>query len=181
MWVGVQDVVTPRRRQRLRSGFVNRIVVRMYLYASGVKEPVATALRDSEILFDLWKETFRVVVKGGTPRPGFPGAEAAQNRVYEAADLDEAIGYATKLRGVPVASELQISPDVAYRVAFVVDLNPISEALLEDVRRRLVRVPGQRRPSNIFGSFISIFVNPKVEDSEHRVQFRSQTFRREEL
>ena len=62
-------------------------------------KPVATALRDSEILFDLWKETFRVVVKGGTPRPGFPGAEAAQNRVYEAADLDEAIGYATKLRG----------------------------------------------------------------------------------
>ena len=60
------------------------------------------------------------------------------------------------------------------------DLNPISEDLLADVRRWLVQpARGQRRlgaGDSFFGSFVSIFVNPRIEDSERQVRFASQPF-----
>ena len=60
------------------------------------------------------------------------------------------------------------------------DLNPISEDLLADVRRWLVQpARGQRRlgaGDSFFGSFVSIFVNPRIEDSERQVRFVSQPF-----
>ena len=60
------------------------------------------------------------------------------------------------------------------------DLNPISEDLLADVRRWLVQpARGQRRlgaGDSFFGSFVSIFVNPRIEDSERRcVSSRSRS------
>ena len=63
-------------------------------------------------------------------------------------------------------------------VAFRGDLNPVSEELLADVRRWLVQpAHGQRRVGagdTFFGSFVSIFVNPRVDDSERQVRFASQ-------
>ena len=60
------------------------------------------------------------------------------------------------------------------------DLNPISEDLLIEVRRWLVQpARGQRRlgaGDSFFGSFVSIFVNPRIEDSERQVRFISQPF-----
>jgi hypothetical protein len=59
-------------------------------------------------------------------------------------------------------------------------LNPISEDLLIEVRRWLVQpARGQRRlgaGDSFFGSFVSIFVNPRIEDSERQVHFVSQPF-----
>jgi len=65
-------------------------------------------------------------------------------------------------------------------VAFRGDLNPISQDLLAEVRRWLVQPSrGQRRLAagdSFFGSFVSIFVNPRIEDSERQVRFVSQPF-----
>ena len=48
------------------------------------------------------------------------------------------------------------------------------------MRRWLVQPPrGQRRVGagdSVFGSFVSIFVNPRVEDSERQLRFLSQPF-----
>jgi hypothetical protein len=49
--------------------------------------------------------------------------------------------------------------------------------------RRWLRQPAgaQRRPGagggdSFFGSFVTVFVNPQIEDSENQVRFVSQTF-----
>ena len=51
---------------------------------------------------------------------------------------------------------------------------------MADVRRWLVQpARGQRRlgaGDSFFGSFVSIFVNPHIEDSERQVRFVSQPF-----
>ena len=56
----------------------------------------------------------------------------------------------------------------------------ISEDLIKDVRRWLVQpARGQRRlgaGDSFFGSFVSIFVNPRIEDSERQLRFVSQPF-----
>jgi hypothetical protein len=59
------------------------------------------------------------------------------------------------------------------------DLNPISEELVTNVRRWLSRPSGRGKTGsgdNFFGSFVSVFVNPRIEDSERLVQIVSQTF-----
>ena len=70
-------------------------------------------------------------------------------------------------------------------LAFRGDLNPISEELLADVRRWIATpTSGARRlgtGDSFFGSFVSIFVNPHVEDSERQVRFLSQPFHLEEV
>jgi len=51
---------------------------------------------------------------------------------------------------------------------------------MADVRRWLVQpARGQRRlgaGDSFFGSFVSIFVNPHIEDSERQLRFVSQPF-----
>ncbi len=80
----------------------------------------------------------------------------------------------------PVADATRLRPDGRYVLAVRGDLNPISEDLLVEVRRWLVQPSrGQRRlgaGDSFFGSFVSIFVNPRIEDSERQVRFVSQPF-----
>jgi len=59
------------------------------------------------------------------------------------------------------------------------DLNPISEELVSNVRRWLSRPSGRGRAGSgdsFFGSFVSVFVNPRVDDSERLLQVVSQSF-----
>src|SRR5262249_60220805 len=96
------------------------------------------------------------------------------------ADPGEAIWRATTLAQFPIAEVARLRPGAHYVVLVRGDLNPISEDLLADVRRWLVQpARGQRRlgaGDSFFGSFVSIFVTPRIEDSERQVRFVSQPF-----
>ena len=70
-----------------------------------------------------------------------------------------------------------LSPGIAYRIRVRADLNPISEDLLLNLRRWLSPSRGRGRAGdNFFGSFISVFVNPRIDDSERMLQVTSQRF-----
>jgi hypothetical protein len=168
--VGLQDLITGADRQRLTSGFATRILIRVYLHEEGVSEPVAVAFQRAEIVYDLWDEKFRLRVSRDS------GGEMQS----EAKTTDDVVWRTCSLWRFPVADVARLRRDARYFLAFRADLNPISEELLADVRRWLVQPPrGQRRVGagdSVFGSFVSIFVNPRVEDSERQVRFLSQTF-----
>jgi len=168
--VGLQDLIGAAERPRLKSGFATRILVRVYLHEDGVDEPVSVAFQRGEIVYDLWDERFRVRV---THDSG-PDAQS------DAKTPEEAIWRTCALWHFPVSDLRRLRPGARYFLAFRADLNPISEELLADVRRWLVQPPnGQRRVGagdSVFGSFVSIFVNPRVEDSERQLRFLSQPF-----
>jgi hypothetical protein len=168
--VGLQDLFGPEDRDRLSSGFVTRVLVRVALQEEGSSEPVALAFQRAEIVYDIWDERFRVRITRGT----------GPDLRLEARTPDEAIARAATLWELPVVDAARLRPGVAYVVAFRGDLNPISEELLTDVRRWLVQpARGQRRVGTgdtFFGSFVSIFVNPRLEDSERQLRFLSQRF-----
>ena len=73
---------------------------------------------------------------------------------------------------------MALDPAATYQLRFRADLNPLRPELAQDVRRWLVRPPGQGRSSSdgVFGSFISVFVNPRIEESERQISFPSQPF-----
>jgi len=170
--VGLQDLFGPTERQHLTSGFSSRILIRVALQdaSSETREPVALGIQRAEIVYDIWDEKFSVRVTRGL------GAELRAL----APNADEAIWRATVLSQFPIADIGRLRPGGRYVVLVRGDLNPISEDLLADVRRWLVQpARGQRRlgaGDSFFGSFVSIFVNPRIEDSERQVRFVSQPF-----
>jgi hypothetical protein len=168
--VGLQDLFGPAERQRLTSGFATRVLIRVALREQGADDPVALAFQRTEVVYDIWDEKFRVRVTRGT------GPELH----LEARTAEEAIGRAATLWRLPLVEAQRVRPGAVYVIACRGDLNPISEELMSDVRRWLVQpARGQRRVGagdSFFGSFVSIFVNPRIEDSERQVRFLSQPF-----
>lgn len=173
--VGLQDLFTPAARDRLMSGFSTRVLIRIFLRREGESEPVAVAFQRAEIVYDIWDEKFRVRVTRG------PGTD----RMVETTTVDDAIALAAALWQFPIVEQAQLQPGARYFLAVRGDLNPLSPELQAEVRRWLRQPAGaQRRPGagggdSFFGSFVTVFVNPQIEDSESQVRFVSQTFQAE--
>jgi hypothetical protein len=168
--VGLQDLFGPEDRERLKSGFVTRVLLRVALQEEGTAEPIALAFQRTEIVYDIWDERFSLRVTRG----------AGPDVHLEARTPEEAIARAATLWQLPVADAARLRPGASYVLAFRGDLNPISDELMADVRRWIVQpARGERRVGtgdSFFGSFVSIFVNPRLEDSERQVRFLSQRF-----
>jgi hypothetical protein len=168
--VGLQDLFGEAERQRLKSGFATRVLIRAALEETESGEPIALAVQRAEIVYDIWDEKFSVRTSDGV------GLE----RRAVAPTADEAIWRAATLVDFPIVEAARLHPGERYTLAVRGDLNPISEDLLIEVRRWLVQpARGQRRlgaGDSFFGSFVSIFVNPRIEDSERQVRFVSQPF-----
>jgi hypothetical protein len=167
--VGVQDIIQPSDAKRLTSGFGTRVFIGVNVVRADNGAVVAQTFRHSVIVYDLWDEKFRVRRIDGNGAP----EELLAGNAREAQDL------ATTLWQFPVADLASLQPGVAYRVIIRADLNPLSQDVVAEVRRWLARPPGQGRlgpGDSFFGSFVSIFVNPHIEESERRVWFTSQAF-----
>jgi hypothetical protein len=169
MDVGVQDVIRPQDAQRLTSGFATRVLIQVVVMRADGTAVVSQTFRHTEIVYDLWEEKFRVRrIDAGMP---------PDERITDTAE--EALALATEVRGFPVADLARLTPRTAHLVRVRADLNPLSPDVVAEVRRWLVRPPAQGRlgpADSFFGSFVSIFVNPQIEESERRVEFVSQTF-----
>jgi hypothetical protein len=169
--VGLQDLFGPRDVERLLSGFSTRVLIRAALLRDGSgEEPVAQATRLAEIVYDLWDEKLRV--RFSTGKPG-------ETETQVVATAKGAVDLATSLVGFPLVEIGRIEPSVSYRVSLRADLNPISEELVSNMRRWLSRPSGRGRSGSgdsFFGSFVSVFVNPRVDDSERLLQVVSQSF-----
>jgi hypothetical protein len=167
--VGLPDLIPPSYGQRLQSGFATRVLIRIGLVRADSGVLVAQTFRHAEIVYDLWDEKFRVRIETGAPPEQ---RSAASGR--------EALDLGTNLVMFPVADLGRLEPGAVYRLRLVADLNPLSPDVVAEVRRWLVRPPGQGRlapGATFFGSFVSIFVNPKIEESERRLEIWSQAFR----
>lgn len=170
--VGLQDLFSPAARDRLTSGFATRVLVRVQLLRHDDPEPVAVGFQRVEIVYDIWDEKFAVRTTHG------PGSD----RAFEVKTLDQALYAATTLYQFPIEMEQALQPGERYTLAVRGDLNPLSPELMGEVRRWLRQPAGtQRRPGSgggdsFFGNFVTVFVNPQIEDSEHQVRFVSQPF-----
>jgi hypothetical protein len=168
--VGLQDLFGPRDVERLLSGFSTRVLIRAALVRDGGDEPIAQAMRLAEIVYDLWDEKLRV--RFSTGKPG-----ATETQVV--ATPKAAVDLATSLAAFPLVEIARLEPGASYHLSLRADLNPISEELVSNVRRWLSHPSGRGRAGSgdsFFGSFVSVFVNPRIDDSERLLQVVSQSF-----
>jgi len=172
--VGLQDLFGAAQRERLRSGFATRVLIRISVFPDGIEQPIANTFRRCEIVYDIWEERYRVHREEGSEAGG-----VIRDERFSVSTEAEAIRLATALVKYPVANFGVLKPGQRYRVAFRADLNPLSQEMANNVQRSLTQ-PKQNREDlpgeSIFGSFVSIFVSPRTDDSDRELRFVSQTF-----
>lgn len=151
-------------KRKLDSGLLATVVTRAYLVREGASRAEALAVQTVRTAYDLWDEVYVSEVSG-----------EAGARVYRDKKRDDALHRLSQLK-VPLSATLQ--PGAHYRVAVIVELNPVSKELLSQVRKWLSR-PREGAPldgESYFGSFVSLFVNRKVGEAERVLHLQTQVY-----
>ena len=165
----VTDVFDAAQLARLSSGFVTYIVVRFVVHGPDDTGPVAIAFATRRVIFDRWDEEFHVEL-----------TDAVTSRERRIKSRADALNVATTLWEVPVVPLSQIDIGPIYRMHVAVEVNPVSQESLAEVRRWLTRPQGRTAAGtgSFFGAVVSLFVNPKLDEAERILKFWSQPFYR---
>ncbi len=150
--------------KKLSSGLPMVIAMRAYVYKEGEETPVALAPRVCRVVYDLWDEVYRVHI-----------SEPERER-DQAAVLDGVFRLCTEARDLPVVRRGLLMPGQAYFLGVVVDVNPVSPEMLEQMRRWMSRPAGSTGigPTDaLFGNFVQLFVR-QLATSDKTLAFRTQ-------
>ena len=156
--------------EKMSSGFPSSVVIRMYVFRKDRTErPVSLILVEHEVVFDLWDEVYVLRTRGPLGK-----------RELRYKSRQQAVRALTELDHMPIAPLDRIAIGPHHFLAAVIELNPISPELLAEMRRWLSRPAGESldSSSSFFGSFVSVFVNPKLDRADRTLRIRSQPFYR---
>ncbi|MDX2093218.1 MAG: hypothetical protein SFX73_35575 [Kofleriaceae bacterium] len=153
--------------EALDSGFTSTVVVRMWVYPRDSTDPVAFMLIQRQVLYNLWDEVYELKFED-------PGGR----RVFKEKRKAEALKRLTNLDDIPIARLADLPIGDVFLLAMEVELNPVSKETLAQVRRWLSQGTGGGldRGGAFFGSFVSVFVNPKIAEADRVLRIRSQPF-----
>jgi len=163
----------PDLQRQLSNGLTNVIALHVALLPEGGGDPVALFGREIDVLYDVWEETYGVIVKDpATPRGRslvFPSFQKLRAFVSEARALD--LG--------PVAALGHGRWVVQTRL----ELNPVSKELLEKTREFIANPAAGPRggPSrSVLGAMASYLLRSADPGADVRV-FRSAPFTASEV
>lgn len=164
------DLLDPEDYAALSSGVPTRIVLHILVYQKGTNVPVAMHAVQKRVVYDLWDEVYVVEVVD----PSGKREMRIDNRV-------ELLRELTQLEKYPVAKLDRIDAGPHYVLAIVAQLNPVEEERMAEMRRWLTQSSSESKldsSSSFFGTFVSVFANPKLEKAARVVKLRSQPFYR---
>lgn len=161
-----RDVLAePEIMKKLSSGLPTVIAMRAYVFREGEDTPVALAPRVCRVAYDLWDEVYRVHV-----------SEPERER-DQAAVLDGVLRLCADARDLPVVRRSRLIEGHPYFLGVVVDVNPVSPEMVEQMRRWMSRPTGSTGigPSDaLFGSFVQLFVR-QIATTDRTLTFRTQS------
>jgi hypothetical protein len=160
-----RDVLAdPALAKKMSSGLPMVIAMRAYVYREGDVSPVALAPRVCRVVYDLWDEVYRVHL-----------SEPERER-DQAAVLDGVLRLCTEARDLPVVRRSLLAAGESYFLAVVVDVNPVSTDMVDQMRRWLSRPTGSTGigPTDaLFGSFVQLFAR-QIATSDKTLTFRTE-------
>ena len=161
-----RDVVDADVSKKLSSGLATVIALRAYVLHEGQDTPVALAVRTCRVVYDLWDEVYRIRVSG-------PGEE----RNLAVLTIDGVLRQCTDVKELPLGDRVVLTPGRPHFLGVIVDVNPISPQMLEQMRRWVSRPAGSTGigPGDaLFGSFVGLFVR-QIGTSDRTLRFKTQT------
>lgn len=155
--------------EALDSGFSSTVVIRIWIYPRDSTDPVAFMLIQRQALYNLWDEVYELKFD-----------EPGGRKIVKEKRKAEALKRLSSLDDLGVASLGQLPYEQIYLLAMEIELNPVSKETLAQVRRWLSQGTGGGldRGGAFFGSFVSVFVNPKIAEADRVLRIRSQPFYR---
>ena len=153
----------------LESGFTSTILIRIWITPRDSNEPIAFVALTRQVVYNLWDEEYVL-------RFDEPGGR----RTFKEKRKSEALRQLTALEDIPIARLANLPYEQIFQLSMEVELNPVSKETLAEVRRYLSQGTGSfDRGGAFFGSFVSVFVNPKIPEADRVLRIRSQPFFRQ--
>jgi hypothetical protein len=161
-----RDALTQALIDKLSNGLPTVIAMRAAVIEDGKTTPVAAAVRSCRVVYDLWDEVYRIHVTsaGGESDTAVINIEGVMRRCAEARDM-------------VVVDKSLLKTGTAYFLGVIVDVNPVSTEMLEQMRHWVSRPTGSTGigPSDaLFGSFVGLFVR-SIGSADNTVRFRTQS------
>lgn len=161
-----RDVLSdPALVKKLSSGLPMHVVMRAYVYREGEDTPVALAPRVCSVHYDLWDEVYQMHV-----------SEPERER-DQAAVVEGVIRICSEARDLPVVRRDLLTAGQPYFLGVVVDVNPVSQQMVEQMQRWIARPTGSTGigPGDaLFGGFVQLFVR-QIATSDKTLTFRTQS------
>ncbi|HEY1811266.1 MAG TPA: hypothetical protein VGG74_02860 [Kofleriaceae bacterium] len=151
----------------LGTGFASTIVINTFVYPQNGGQPVAVQKAVRSVVYDIWDETYAVQLETST-------------KPIHVKFQSEALKLLTNIDSLPIAPLIDMPYDDVFYLQMNVLLNPVDKKTLAEVQRWLSQGTGGGldRGGVFFGSFVSVFVHPKIADADRVLQLQSQPFYR---
>jgi hypothetical protein len=155
--------------EALQSGFPTTIRIGIAVYPKNSTDPVSVSFEQRTVVYDLWDEQYVIRIDG-------PAGRKTRKMKYRA----EALKILTAVEDLPIGLLTTFPYEDIFYLRMTVQLNPVAPETLAEVRRWLSQGTGGGldRGGVFFGSFVSVFVNPKIADADRVLKLRSQPFYR---
>ncbi len=163
-----RDVITPELTKKLSNGLTMVIATRAYVLREGESTPVALAVRTCRVVYDLWDEVYRIKLTA-------PGGD----RDLAVINVEGVLRQCAEARDLAVVDRSLLVPNQPHYLGVIVDVNPVSPQMLEQMRAWVSRPTGSTSigPSDaLFGSFVGLFVR-QIGTSDGTLRFRTQPFK----
>jgi hypothetical protein len=151
----------------LENGVASTVVIRIYIYPQGGSDAIAGTIMERRVAYEPWDEIYNLSFNDGIRIEKFKEKRKA-----------DALKRITAIDDLPVARLASLPYDQIFLLAMQVELNPVSQETLAEVKRWLSQGTGGGldRGGAFFGSFVSVFVNPKIPKADRVLRIRSQPF-----
>lgn len=167
MTVGYRDVLDKKTRRKLLSGLPTTIVTRSYLFRDGEAAPRHLSVKTCRVVFDLWDEVFRI-----------DRQQSGRRKRTVAVNVEGVLRRCAEATAWPIVSTGDLAARQPHFAAVLIEVNPLSKKMLEQIRRWVARPRGTGSLSpgdSLFGSFVGLFVT-QVPESDRMLAFQSQAF-----
>ncbi|MFT3767803.1 MAG: hypothetical protein QM820_20295 [Minicystis sp.] len=165
--VSFRDVIDAEIAKKLQSGLPTVVTMRGYLFRESGGDPIALTAKSCRIVYDLWDEVFRIQLA----QPGGPTSAVAVN-------VEGVLRNCCEAKKLPLVDRALLGSSVRYFVATLVEVNPVSQEMLDRIKRWVTRPNGSNAigpGDSLFGSFVGLFV-ARIGDADKKLAFRTQAF-----
>jgi hypothetical protein len=161
-----RDVLSdPLLTNKLSNGLKMVLAMRAYVYREGQDSPVALTVRSCDVAYDLWEEVYRVHID-----------DPEGKRDQAVLDVKGVLRLCADVQNLPVVRRGLLLSGVTYFLGVVVEVNPVSQDMLEQMRRWMSRPTGSTgiAPTDaLFGGFVQLFIR-QIAASDKTLTFRTQ-------
>ncbi len=146
----------------LDDGPASTVIIRIVIFPKGSNQPVAGTALQRQVSYEPWDEVFYLNIDG---------------KKFKEKRKADALKRLTAFDDLVVARLASLPYDQVFLLAMQVELNPVSKETLAEVNRWLSQgTGGLDRGGAFFGSFVSVFVNPKFPEADRVLRLQSQPF-----